>query len=87
VVDSTERPVAVIETTSVAVTRMGDVDLAFAIAEGEGFDTVAAWRAAHERFFTSREMTMALGDPPVAVDDNTLVVCQWFRLVERLGQS
>ena len=84
VVDSDGRPVAVIETTEVEVKRMGDVDLPFAIEEGEGFETVAEWRAAHVSFFTSPEMIAALGDPPVAVDDETLVVCTRFKLVERL---
>ena len=84
VVDSEGRGVAVIETTEVEVRRMGDVDLAFAIDEGEGFATVEAWRDAHVRFFTSAEMTAALGEPPVAIDDDTLVVCSRFRLVERL---
>ena len=84
VVDSEGRGVAVIETTEVEVRRMGDVDLAFAIDEGEGFETVEDWRDAHLRFFTSPEMTATLGDPPVAIDDDTLVVCTRFRLVERL---
>jgi uncharacterized protein YhfF len=84
VVDSGGRGVAVIETTEVEVRRMGDVDLAFAIDEGEGFETVEAWRDAHLRFFTSPEMTALLGDPPVPIDDDTLVVCTRFRLVERL---
>ena len=84
VVDSEGRGVAVIETTQVDVRRMGDVDLAFAVDEGEGFETVEEWRDAHVRFFTSPEMTAALGEPPVAIDDDTLVVCIRFRLVERL---
>lgn len=84
VVDSDGRGVAVIETTRVEVRRMGDVDLAFALAEGEGFETVADWYDAHVRFFTSPEMVEALGDPPVTVDADTLVVCCWFRVVERL---
>ena len=84
VVDSEGRGVAVIETTEVEVRRMGDVDVAFAIDEGEGFETVEAWRDAHVRSFTSPEMTAALGDPPVSIDDDTLVVCVRFRLVERL---
>ena len=84
VVDSDGRGVAVIELVGVEVRRMGDVDLAFAIDEGEGFETVEDWRDAHLRFFTSPEMTATLGDPPVAIDDDTLVVCTRFRLVERL---
>jgi uncharacterized protein YhfF len=84
VVDSAGRPVAVIETTDVEIRRMGDVDLAFARDEGEGFETVEAWRDAHVRFFTSPEMVEALGEPPVAIDDDTLVVCSRFRVVARL---
>jgi uncharacterized protein YhfF len=84
VVDSAGRGVAVIETTEVAVRRMGDVDLAFALDEGEGFETLEQWRDAHVRFFTSPEMTALLGDPPVPLDDDTLVVCTRFRVVERL---
>lgn len=84
VVDSQGARVAVIETTEVEVKRMGDVDLPFAIEEGEGFTTLEEWRDAHVRFFTSPEMTALLGDPPVPVDDDTLVVCMRFRLVERL---
>jgi uncharacterized protein YhfF len=81
VIDSDGRTVAVIETTEVWVKRMGDVDLQFAIDEGEGFETVEDWRAAHVRFFTSPEMVAWLGDPPVAIDDDTLVVCTRFRVV------
>ena len=82
VIDSDGRPVAVIETLEVELRRFADVGLQFAIDEGEGFETVAAWRAAHERFFTSPEMIAALGDPPVIIDDDTLVVCETFRVVE-----
>ncbi len=84
VIDSDGRGAAVIETTSVEIRRMGDVDLQFAIDEGEGFETVSAWYEAHVRFFTSPEMRAALGDPPVEIDDDTEVVCYRFRLVETL---
>jgi len=82
VVDSEERPVAVIETSEVRVVRAGDVDEPFAIDEGEGFRSVAEWRSAHERFWTSDDYRREVG--VVAVEDDTLVVCQRFRLVERL---
>ena len=85
VVDSANRPVAVIETTEVRVIPAGDVDLQFAIDEGEGFESVADWRAAHERFWQGAEMRAALGDPPIDVTDDTLVVAERFRLVERLA--
>ncbi len=49
VVDSAGNPVAEIETTAVRVMRLGDVDLAHALGEGEGYTSVAEWRAGHER--------------------------------------
>jgi uncharacterized protein YhfF len=83
VVDSAGCPVAVIETTAVRVMRLGDVDLAHALGEGEGYTSVAEWRAGHERFWHSEQMREALGDPHFTVDDDTLVVTQAFRLVEK----
>ncbi|MFY9933729.1 MAG: ASCH domain-containing protein, partial [Streptosporangiaceae bacterium] len=82
VVDSAGRPVAVIETTAVRVIRLADVDLAHALGEGEGYESVAEWRAGHERFWHSAEMRAAMGDPEFTVGDDTLVVAQTFRLVE-----
>lgn len=84
VVDSDGRGVAVIENVEVEIKRMADVDVEFAIDEGEGFETLEQWRDAHTRFFTSPETVALLGDPPVTIDDDTLVVCFRFRLVERL---
>ena len=87
VVDVDDQPVAVIELTEVTVRRMADVDLPFAQDEGEGFETVAAWRDAHERFFGSYldEIRIGLSDPGWQLTDDTLVVCERFRLVERLA--
>jgi uncharacterized protein YhfF len=82
VIDSAGHRVAVIETTAVQVVRLGDVDLAHALGEGEGYTSVAEWRAGHERFWHSKEMREALSDPAFTVDDDTLVVAQTFRLVE-----
>ena len=42
---------------------MADVDLVFAIDEGEGFETLEQWRDAHARFFAGPEMAAALGEP------------------------
>ena len=71
--DFDDKPVAVVETTKVQVVRAGDIDLEFAREEGEGFESVADWRAAHERFWADREIT-----------DDTLIVAERFRLVERI---
>jgi uncharacterized protein YhfF len=81
VIDSAGSPVAVIETTAVRVVRLDDVDLDHALGEGEGYASVAEWRAGHEQFWQSAEMCQALGDPAFTVGDDTLVMAQEFRLV------
>lgn len=43
VADSAGNRVAVIETTAVRVIRLGDVDLAHALGEGEGYGSAAEW--------------------------------------------
>ncbi|MFD3516587.1 ASCH domain-containing protein [Streptomyces sp. NPDC058657] len=83
-IDSQGREVAVLETTEVRVLRLGDVDLQHALDEGEGYTSVAEWRAAHERFWHGEEMREAMGDPGFVVDDGTMVVTERFRVVERL---
>jgi uncharacterized protein YhfF len=85
VVDSAGSRVAVIETTAARVLRLGDVDLAHTVGEGEGYTSVAEWRAGHERFWHSKEAREALGDLGFTVDDDTLVVAQTFRLVSKHG--
>ncbi|HKG11309.1 MAG TPA: ASCH domain-containing protein, partial [Gaiellaceae bacterium] len=67
------RPVAVVETTELRVVSAGEIDVEFARDEGEGFETVADWRRAHENFWAEQE-----------IDDDTLIVAERFRLVERL---
>jgi uncharacterized protein YhfF len=68
-----DEPVALLETTEVRVLRVADVDLAFALDEGEGFETVDDWRRAHQDFWAGEE-----------IDDETLIVAERFRVVERL---
>jgi uncharacterized protein YhfF len=86
VVDSYDRPVAVIETTGVSVVALGEVDLAHVVDEGEGYTVVDAWRRGHEEFWRSEQMLTVLGDAFV-VDDTTLVVLERFKLVERLSSA
>jgi uncharacterized protein YhfF len=71
--DFEDNPVGVVETTEVRIVAAGDVDLDFARDEGEGFETVEDWRSAHERFWAEPD-----------IDDETLIVAERFRLVERL---
>jgi len=84
VVDSEDRRVAVIETTSVTIVPLGEVDLAHVVDEGEGHATVDAWRRGHEEFWRSQEMLTVLGVAFV-VQDTTPVVLERFRLVDRLS--
>jgi uncharacterized protein YhfF len=81
VIDSAGNRVAVIELTEVRVVRLADVDLAHAVGEGEGYTSVAEWRAGHERYWHSAEVRAALGDPGFTVGDDTLLVAEAFRLV------
>jgi uncharacterized protein YhfF len=87
VVDSAGQPVTVIETVAVRVIRLGDVDPAHALGEGEGYTSVAQWRAAHEKFWHSEQMREALEDPSFTVDDDTMVVALEFRVVGRDDQG
>ncbi|MFJ9342995.1 ASCH domain-containing protein [Streptomyces sp. NPDC101733] len=84
VIDSDDRPVAVIEVTGVRVVPLARVDLGHVVDEGEGDTGVAEWRAAHERFWHGEEMRAALEDPEFTVDDATPVVLERFRLITDL---
>ena len=81
VIGSGGEPVALIEIVAVRVIRVGDVDLAHALGEGEGYATVADWRAGHEAFWHSAEMREYVGDPAFTVHDDTLAVAVEFRMV------
>ncbi len=71
-VDDRGQTRAIVEVTEIQVVPAGEVDLQFARDEGEGFDSVADWHAAHERFF---ERT---------IEPETLIDAVRFRIVERL---
>jgi hypothetical protein len=64
------------------VVRLADVDLQHALDEGEGDESVAQWRAGHEKFWHSAEVRAELGDPSLTVNDDTLVLAQRFRLLD-----
>lgn len=86
VVDNEGREVAVIEITEVRVLPVGETGVQFARDEGEGFESVADWREAHDRFWRSYadEIRAYLGDPDWDVTDETLYVAERFQLVELL---
>jgi len=87
--DSDERPVAVIETVDCRVARLADVDDRHAIDEGEGYANAAEFRFAHEQFWNGylEDLRASLGDPTFTIDDDTLIVLQRFKVVERLDQD
>uniref|UniRef100_A0AAU2VBX6 ASCH domain-containing protein n=1 Tax=Streptomyces sp. NBC_00003 TaxID=2903608 RepID=A0AAU2VBX6_9ACTN len=85
IIDSAGEAVAVIEVTDVRVLPLAEVDLQHVIDEGEGDESVAGWRANHEKFWRSPEMLETLGDPSFRVTDETLVIATRFRLVERVA--
>ena len=70
--DFGDMPVAIVEITQSVVVPAAEIDLQFARDEGEGFESVDAWRRAHEAFFER------------PIDDRTPIVAQRFRVVERL---
>ena len=76
-VDSDTRAVGVVEVTEVRTLPLNELDLEFAREEGEGYESVAAWRRAHERFWKTNA-------PGITRDDSTVVVAERFRLIERL---
>ncbi|MFG3589977.1 ASCH domain-containing protein [Streptomyces sp. NPDC047990] len=64
---------ALIEVTGVTLTPFAEVTWEHVEAEGEGHASVEEWRAGHRRYWDR------LGTP---VDDDTMVVCVAFRLIE-----
>jgi uncharacterized protein YhfF len=72
ILDGADDPVCVIRTTQVDVRAFGAVDDDFAAAEGEGDGSLDYWRSEHRRFFEGQG---------IHIDDDTLVVLQWFELL------
>ncbi|MFD9945862.1 ASCH domain-containing protein [Nonomuraea sp. NPDC059023] len=61
-----------VSVTSVEVATFAAVTWEFAQAEGEGFRSVEHWREVHRRYWAGEGQQ---------VDDDTAVVCLYFRLV------
>ena len=85
-IDSQERPVAIVETVGCRIVRLADVDDRHAIDEGEGYADAAEFRVAHERYWngTIDRIRLGLGDPSFALTDDTMIVLERLRIVERL---
>jgi uncharacterized protein YhfF len=87
--DSDERPVAVIETVEFPIKRLADVDDQHAIDEGEGWANAAEFRADHERFWNASidDTRQLIGDPTFELSDDTLILCQRFRVLATIDPS
>jgi ribosomal protein L11 methyltransferase len=87
--DSVGRPLAILETESVRLLPMADVLWDDVNDEGESFTSVAHWRAGHERYWSAfvDEIRTDTGDPTWHLNDDTIVVCEHFRVVERLAAA
>ena len=72
VVDGEGSPLCITRTTRVELRRFGDVDEQFAWEEGEGDRSLTYWREAHLRYLAS------VG---IDVDDDTVMVLEWFEQV------
>jgi len=75
--DGAGRPRAVIETVSLEQKRFDEVGLEFALAEGEGFETLDDWRADHRAYFRRNG-----GFAP-----DMLLWCERFRVIEVIGEG
>jgi uncharacterized protein YhfF len=87
--DSEERPVAVVATVECPIKRLADVDDRHAIDEGEGYANAVEFRVAQERFWNSYidDIRQLIGDPTFTSTDDTLILCQRFRIIATINPS
>ncbi len=76
--------IATVEIVDVSIMKLGDADDRLAHEEGEGFESAADWRLAHEAFWR-RDVLPELRQPLV-LDADTEVVVERFRVADRPGR-
>lgn len=83
--DSDGGVVGTVEYTRVYTLPLGLIGWEVARDEGEGFASVAEWRAAHEQFWARfvPAVRVRLGDPGWRLTDEEPVVVEYFRLLRR----
>jgi uncharacterized protein YhfF len=83
--DSQNEAIAQIEIVRVDIRKLNQVDLDFVLAEGEGFVDVASWEQQQRAYWSATAETemQAAGFDSWRVTNQTLVVCLWFKLVNR----
>ncbi|WP_318506140.1 ASCH domain-containing protein [Bacillus sp. T3] len=77
ILNSDDKPVAIIKTVEVELTPMNQVTEEFAVAEGEGDRTYQYWWEAHEKFF--RNELKAIGHE---FSEDMLLVCERFEVID-----
>ena len=77
IMNSSDTPVCVIETTEIEIKKFSEVDEDFARAEGEGDLSYEYWRRVHEEFFTKSSLEHNLEWN----SDTQSVVCERFKVV------
>lgn len=77
ILDSDDKPVAIIKTSEVTITPMNEVTESFAFAEGEGDRSYQYWWEAHEKFFKNE-----LNEIGREFSENMLLVYERFRLID-----
>ncbi len=85
--DSDERPVAMIEDVRSIVIRLADMTDEDAIDEGEGYAGAAEFRVSHEDHWNGfiDEVREGLGDPAFTITDDTPIVVERFRIAAILA--
>ncbi|MGB3295144.1 MAG: ASCH domain-containing protein [Phormidesmis sp.] len=78
VLDGSDDPICIIETTEVNICRFDQVDAQFAYAEGEDDRTLESWQQEHWKYFS--RVLPKIGKEPMP---NMLLVCERFRVVYR----
>jgi uncharacterized protein YhfF len=75
VLDGSGRPRAVVETVNLEQRRFCDVNLQFALDEGEGEETLDDWREGHRAYFERNG----------GFNPEMMLWCERFRLVQVIG--
>ncbi len=80
ILNGSDEPKCIIETTEVTIRKFAEVDTDFAAEEGEGDKTLNYWREAHRRFF-SRTL------PKIGREfsENMPLVCERFKVIYKVA--
>jgi uncharacterized protein YhfF len=77
ILNSDDKPVAIIKTVEVELTPMKQVTEEFAVAEGEGDRTYQYWWETHEKFFRNELKTIGR-----EFSEDMLLVCERFEVID-----